>query len=163
MHDTYIQTDRRGMIKQGALAGIVAGVVFAAFEMIVSAIMMGAEAFFMPLRMIGAIALGSAALEPNYSLAAAGFAGLLVHMALSVVYGIIFAAAMSQWRRGDGFTVLLATLYGIALWLVNFYVIAPIAFPWFLEANPVVQFIAHAFFFGTVLGLVVTRRWATPA
>lgn len=43
-------------LRQGAIAGIVAGIVFAAFEMIVSALVMGPAAFFMPLRMIGAIA-----------------------------------------------------------------------------------------------------------
>ena len=158
MHDTHIQPTTGSLIGRGAVAGVIAGLVFAAFEMVASAVMMGADAFFMPLRMIGAIVLGAGALDPGYSLLAAGFAGVVVHVALSIVYGIIFAAAISRWRRGDASTVLLATVYGIALWLVNFYAIAPIAFPWFLESNPVVQFIAHAFFFGTVLGLVVAQR-----
>jgi hypothetical protein len=43
------------------------------------------------------------------------------------------------------------------LWIVNFYVIAPIAFPWFLQANPLLQFIGHTFFFGSVLGYYVWR------
>lgn len=36
--------------------------------------------------------------------------------------------------------------------------IAPFAFPWFGMANPVVQFFAHTFFFGTVLGLLLASR-----
>src|ERR687897_931242 len=75
---------------QGAIAGIVAGLVFAAFEMAASAFMMGVEAFFMPLRMIGAIVLGPEALDPGYSLLAAGVAGVMVHMMLSIIYGVIF-------------------------------------------------------------------------
>jgi hypothetical protein len=47
---------------------------------------------------------------------------------------------------------------GFALWIVNFYVIAPFAFPWYAMANPVVQFLAHTFFFGTALGLLLTSR-----
>ncbi len=39
-------------IKHGIIGGIVAGIVFAMFEMVVAAAMMGADAFFMPLRMI---------------------------------------------------------------------------------------------------------------
>ncbi len=49
----------------------------------------------------------------------------------------------------------------LLLWLVNFYVVAPVLFPWFLMANPVVQFLAHTFFFGTVLGLSLGARLET--
>jgi hypothetical protein len=55
------------------------------------------------------------------------------------------------------------TLLGLALWVFNFYVVAPIAFPWFGMANPVVQFVAHAFFFGTVLGVIVGSRVETES
>jgi uncharacterized membrane protein YagU involved in acid resistance len=136
----------------GAVAGIVAGLVFAAFEMLASAFMAGADAFFMPLRMIGAIALGPEALDPGYSLATAAFAGVIVHIILAVIYGLIFGA-FAATLRGPGAFVGFGSLFGFALWLINFYLIAPSAFPWFLEANPMVQFIAHTFFFGSVLGL----------
>jgi hypothetical protein len=136
---------------QGAIGGIVAGIIFAAFEMIVSAAMMGPEAFFMPLRMIGAIALGPAALEPSYSLFGAGLAGLVVHVLLAVIYGGAFALVFGGLRSATA-DVSIGAVYGFALWLLNFYVIAPIAFPWFVEANPIVQFIAHTFFFGAALG-----------
>jgi uncharacterized membrane protein YagU involved in acid resistance len=143
--------DIRWGLRQGAIAGIVAGIVFAAFEMVVSAFMMGSAAFFMPLRMIGAIALRPEALEPTYSLLAAGLAGLIVHVILSIIYGLIFGA-LATVLRGPMALVGIGTIFGLALWLVNFYAIAPFAFPWFLEANPLVQFIANTFFFGTVLG-----------
>ncbi len=56
--------------------------------------------------------------------------------------------------------MLLSAIDGLLLWLVNFYVIAPVAFPWFGMADPVVQFIAHAFFFGTAPGSLLTWRLA---
>jgi hypothetical protein len=100
---------------------------------------------------IGAIALGPGALEPTYSLWAAGLAGLVVHVVLVVIYGGVFAMAFGGLRSAAA-DVGIGAAYGLALWLLNFYVIAPVAFPWFLEANPVVQFVAHTFFFGAVLG-----------
>jgi hypothetical protein len=143
-------------LRQGAMFGIAAGLVFAAFEMVASAALMGAGAFFMPLRMIGAIALGSAALDPSYPLAFAGLAGLVVHVALSVIYGMIFAVIVGGLRSRMWDTVL-GGLFGLFLWVFNFYVVAPRAFPWFLESNPFVQFVAHTFFFGAVLGYLVWR------
>jgi hypothetical protein len=152
IHTPVTQSDMKWGLQQGAVAGVVAGIVFAAFEMLASAFMMGPEAFFMPLRMIGAIALGPEALEPGYSLLTAGVAGVVVHMILAVIYGLIFGA-IATMLQGPGAFIGLGSLFGLALWLVNFYVIAPTTFPWFLDANPVVQFIAHTFFFGAVLGL----------
>jgi uncharacterized membrane protein len=49
-------------------AGFMAGLLFALFEMIAAALMQNPNSLFMPLRMIGAIVLGPAALEPTYSL-----------------------------------------------------------------------------------------------
>lgn len=151
-HTPVTQTDMKWGFQHGAVAGIVAGLVFAAFEMMASAFMMGSNAFFMPLRMIGAIALGPEALDAAYSLLAAGVAGVSVHLILAIIYGMIFGM-IATMLRGPGAFIGIGSVFGFALWLINFYVIAPAAFPWFLEANPMVQFIAHTFFFGAVLGL----------
>jgi len=143
-------------VRQGAIGGIVAGLIFAAFEMLASAAMQGPGAFFMPLRMIGAIALGADALEPGYSLVAAGLAGVAVHVALAIVYGVVFAAVFgglrSMWQM-----IGLGAAFGTVLWLVNFYLIAPGMFPWFLQTSPMLQFWAHAVFFGVPLGYWVWR------
>jgi len=143
-------------IRQGALAGIAAGIVFAVFEMAASAAMTGAEAATMPLRMIGAIALGPEALEPSFSLTTAALAGVAVHLVLAAIYGGVFAALAGGLRSGAGI-VGLGAAYGLALWLLNFYVIAPAAFPWFADADPMIQFVAHTIFFGAALGFVLWR------
>ncbi|MBI2261146.1 MAG: hypothetical protein HYU62_05720 [Caulobacterales bacterium] len=155
-HIPVTRTEVPWAIRQGVVAGVAAGVVFAAFEMVMSAIMMGLPAFWMPLRMIGAIALGPPALESGYSLVAAGVAGLAVHVALAAIYGAVFAAVAGGLRSGPTM-IGAASAYGFALWLLNFYVIAPAAFPWFGDANPMVQFIAHTVFFGSVLGFALWR------
>ena len=50
--------------------------------------------------------------------------------------------------------------FGTVLWLVNFYLIAPVAgWTWFPErTDPVVQFLAHAFFFGCTAGWMLGHR-----
>ena len=54
----------------GIVAGIVAGVIFALAEKVMNA-MLG-EPFLGPLRLISSIGLGTQALSPGYSMAAAG-------------------------------------------------------------------------------------------
>jgi hypothetical protein len=72
-------------------------------------------------------------------------------MVLAVAYGALFAMIFGGLRSAAA-DIGVGAAYGLLLWLFNFYVIAPIAFPWFRDANPLVQFIAHTFLFGAVLG-----------
>ncbi|MDP8905113.1 MAG: hypothetical protein M3N29_07340 [Chloroflexota bacterium] len=141
---------------------MVAGAIFAMFEMVMAAIQMGGEAFFMPLRMIGGIALGQQALSPETPLLVAGGAGLVVHMMLSAIYGAgvaLAAAIVPQLRAGTVALVAWASLAGFLLWMVNFYVVAPVAgWRWFPdETDPLIQFVAHTFLYGSVLGLYLDR------
>jgi hypothetical protein len=148
--------------------GIAAGIIFALFEMFAAAIMMGIEAAFMPLSMIGAMVHGSAALNPPSEIAA--MTGVIVHMILSVAFAGAFAAiasALATTAAGDLLSTprglaLAGMVFGTALWLVNFYIIAPVAgWTWFPEqTNPVVQFLAHAFFFGAPVGWMLGRSRA---
>ncbi len=159
--DTRRHTDTGWWVKQGAIGGVIAGLVFSMFEMIVAAVLNGAAAFFMPLRMIGAIVLGQGALQPSYPLLTAGLVGIVVHMMLSVIFGIVFALLVSYVPALANSTMALlaaASAYGLLLWLVNFYIIAPTAgWVWFTNSNPVVQFLAHTLMFGTALGFYLDR------
>jgi len=138
--------------------GVAAGMIFITFEMTAAAFA-GVD-FFSPLRMTGATVLGHGALESSYSLGVAGLVGLLVHATLSAVYGAAFgvASAVGPLRRNREVLLVAATAFGALLWAVNFYLVIPVAFPWFLAASPMVQFIAHTFFFGTILGLMLSVR-----
>jgi len=154
----------RSWLLAGALLGLVAGVAFALFEMLASWAM--DDGFWMSLRMIGAIVLGEAALEASYSLTEAAFVGAAAHMALSALYGAFFgalAALADRLRSNAVVLVVAASLYGFALWLVNFYVIAPVAFEWFQDADPVVQFLAHTVVYGALLGALLAPRLPQPA
>lgn len=147
--------------------GVIAGIIFAAFEMFAAALLMGPEAVAMPLRMIGAMVLGSAALDPGYSLAVAAMTGVVVHMVLSIAFAGVFAviaspiatATSGEFLNTARGLALAGIVFGIALWLVNFYVVAPLAgWAWFPDrTSPVVQFLAHAFFFGCPVGWMLGR------
>ncbi|MDQ3406919.1 MAG: hypothetical protein M3472_02010 [Chloroflexota bacterium] len=164
--DPADRTDRSDLgrwAKHGAIGGLLAGLLFALFEMVMATVQMGGEAFFMPLRMIGGIALGSQALEPSStSLLEAGGVGIAIHMMLSVIFGAsvaVVAGLVAPIRSSTVALIAWTSLAGLALWLVNFYVIAPIGgWRWFPEGtDPVIQFIAHTFVFGSLLGLYLDR------
>ena len=148
------------------VTGIVVALVFAAFEMVVAALQMGVDAATMPLRMIGAIVLGPDALDPSYPLMNAAAAGVVVHVVLSIVFTAIFAAMAPSvlgifgLSATSGNLAVAGVAFGVVLWLVNFYVIAPAAgWTWFPErTDPIVQSIAHAFFFGGLAGWMLGRR-----
>jgi hypothetical protein len=108
--------------------------------------------------MIGAIVLGPSALEPTYSLGAAAATGVLVHIVLSVAFAFVLAAVVSPaWSLGQ--LAIAGMTFGLIIWMVNFYGIAPFAgWWWFPErSNPVVQFVAHVFFFGCPVGWFLAR------
>lgn len=156
----------RSGVGPAVVAGIIGGLIFAVFEILAAAVMMGPEAAFMPLRMIGGIALGAQALDPGYPLVTAAIAGVLIHMTLSIAFAIVFAAIVPA--TGTPATLaLLGIGFGIGLWIVNFFVIAPIAgWNWFPEqTNPIVQVLAHGLFFGWPVGWYLgrTRETVVPS
>ncbi|MBI3979637.1 MAG: hypothetical protein HY331_15765 [Chloroflexi bacterium] len=142
------------LLAQGAIGGVVAGIVFAIFEMVAMALM-GAPVQA-PLRMIGAIPLGADSLSPAYPAETAIVVGAVTHLILSAIFGVVFAlivAALPQLAASAATLVVAASIYGFLLWIVNFQIIGRLLFPWFLMADQLIAgFIAHTFFYGSVLG-----------
>lgn len=159
------QADLGRTIVKGIIAGGLAGIVFAMFEMVVAAFM--GNGFFAPLRMIAAIVLGPSVLMASSPLLVPVIVGAIVHMMLSAIYGMLFVVAAHYVTilRRDAASLLIATsVFGLALWIVNFYVFSPLLFRWFENTSPLVQSIAHTFFYGTVLGsLLLALRLPTAA
>lgn len=140
-------------VLHGAIGGAIAGVAMAMVEMVWAAVV--GAGFWAPLQMIASVPLGTA--PPEIALSTAIPVGVLTHMVLSMMFGVSFVLllwAVPPLRASAGITVVAASLGGLALWLVNFYVIAPtIGRGWFADADAAQQFVAHTFGFGTVLGL----------
>ncbi len=150
----YSGLDER--LRTGMGLGLGAGGVFVVFEVLAAAVL--GPGPFGPVRMISAIFLGPGSLEPVATVAPLVGVGLLIHFLLSAVYGGVFAVVSGALRlesRGRGALVGVGAVFGLALWIINFYLISPAVFPWFAAANPVVQFFAHTVFFGGTLGLLL--------
>lgn len=157
-HSAEARPGMGGWILVGTIAGLLGGVVFIFFEMLVAK-STGSGALS-PLRLISAIIFGQNALPPapavgKVTVIATSFA---LHFVLSAVYGGVFGAftGLVGVLRDNRWVLLAAALFfGLALWLVNFYVLANLFFPWFTNANPLVQFFAHVLFYGGALWLLV--------
>jgi hypothetical protein len=149
----------------GLVVGLPAGALFILFEMFISGF--SNPTLFAPLRLIGAIVLGQGALPPQ-PVTAVGtvvIVGFMFHFLLAAAFGAIFGAVLGGLSLGIGALSRsraaltgAAAVGGILLWLVNFYVIAPVAFPWFTTSSPLVQSVAHTVFYGAAYGLLLARR-----
>ncbi len=142
-------------IARAVVAGLVAGLVFLVVEMALVPTV-GDGAMWGPPRMMGAIALGEGVLPPPATFDAAIVAvGMIVHFALSAVLGVIFALLAARLSLGRGALVALGALFGLAVYLVNFYGLTAI-FPWFAMARNWITILAHLIF-GAVLASWLVR------
>jgi hypothetical protein len=152
-----------------AVAGAIAGLCLMGFEGVATSLN-GASTVGTPLRMIAAIALGRRALAPDYSFAAAAFVGVAVCIALSVAFAAVFTAIVS-WipviTEGELLTtsvelVFAGVVFGLVLWLVTFYVVAPLAgWTWLSENTHHTMAFLGAVLFGGVLGVALGRLRTT--
>ena len=128
----------------GAVAGIAAGLVYLAAQVLLTVLVRGA-APDEPIARIAAVLMGPDTAPPGseFSFTVLGMA-TIIHLGLSLVFGQIVSAIV--WHRSPGAAVVAGALTGIALYVLNFEVIAPSAFPWFQGAIPFVTVIDHALF-----------------
>jgi phage shock protein PspC (stress-responsive transcriptional regulator) len=146
--------ENRRSLSEGITAGIIAGIVFATME-IVGAVMMGNPAL-MPVRMFASVVLGQEAMQGP--LGTALVVGTIAHLALSAIFGIVYglfaARASEATRTSFGRQAGLGVLFGLAVWLVNFQIVARVLYPWFLGTPQFLQAMMHGLFFGLPLALV---------
>jgi uncharacterized membrane protein YagU involved in acid resistance len=103
---------------------------------------------WVPPRMMATIILGSDVLPPLATFDMGAMAAAMgVHLPLSIVYGLIFAAfaaRLSLWPA-----LMAGTVYGLLIYAVNFRGMTSL-FPWFAEARGVDSILGHAVF-GVIL------------
>lgn len=146
-------------LKAAALAGIIAGIVFLMLEMLLVILVDGMSPWGPP-RMMAAIAMGKGVLPPPASFDLPIMAvAMMVHFGLSIVLGIVFAALVGQRAMSNAAFVAVGSLFGAAVYFVNFYGMTAL-FPWFAMARNLNSLFAHVVF-GGVLALAY-RRFAAP-
>lgn len=136
-------------------AGLVGGLIFLILEMMMVPLFLGGSPWGPP-RMIGAMVLGPEVLPPpaTFDLGVVAVA-MGVHFALSVIFAAVLALLLA--RIGSGAALLVGALFGLGLYLVNFYLFTAL-FPWFANARNWVSIFAHV-----VFGLVTAWAYLTLA
>lgn len=149
--------------RQGLRGGLLAGIGFALIELLLMGALDGQVEVARFLRRIAAMWIGPAALAPDYPFGIVAAVGSVMHLGLSAIFGLIFTwlteSIVPRLARSPGALLAAATAYGLLLWPVNVYLVAPfVGWEWFAhETAPVVQAAAHLGY-GMVLGLYLYRR-----
>jgi hypothetical protein len=144
----------------GVLCGLVAGAAYLIAQGSLSVVAQGGS-IWAPLQRTAAMLLGEDAAPPSdFSFTMIGMA-LLIHFALAIVFG-----RLVDWAVGGSSLVQGAArgaAVGGVLYLVNFWALAPLLFPWFEQASRLVTPLDHLLF-GAVAGascvLIRARRAA---
>lgn len=132
-----------------AWSGIIAGIVFVMMEMIMVMLVMGQSPWGPP-RMMAAMILGKDVLPPPASFDfGVMVTAMMIHVPLSVIYGLIVGAIVHRLNGTNA--LIIGAVFGLAIYFINFYLIAPAAFPWFTQAQNWISLISHMVF-GLIAG-----------
>lgn len=136
--------------KAALWAGLIAGAVFMMMEMFLVGTV-GGDSPWAPPRMIAAIAMGPGVLPPPATFDMGIMAtAMIINFALAIIYAFILGWAISRWRLGPAAAVTAGLVFGIAVYIVNFYGFTEL-FPWFAMARNWISLLSHAVF-GLILG-----------
>lgn len=143
--------DIGAIFARGATAGLVGGLVFALANMWFAA--SGGKPAVAPFLAISTIFHASPmpVMDP-----AEVVIGLVTHVALSVLFGIVFAVAVTVLGLGRRPLLLVtaSVIFGLALYVVNFQVFGRLFFTWFVNPNgpnQVFELWIHPVAFGLVM------------
>lgn len=148
-----------GRMRWGAAvwAGIIGGAVFMMAEMLMVWMFLG-ESPWAPPRMIAAMAMGREVLPPPADFAMAPMmVAMVIHFMLSIVYGLVIGCIVG--KLGMGKALLAGAAFGLlAIYMLNFHLVAPLLFPWFTQAQNWISVVAHVLFGMVVAGSYVALR-----
>ncbi|RAL20914.1 hypothetical protein DL240_14660 [Lujinxingia litoralis] len=123
-------------------AGGIGGLLFLVLELAIVPLM--GMSVWAPLQMISAIVLGSDVLPPPAAFSIGVLlTALLVHFALSFIYASILGFIIA--RRPMGVALGIGAIFGLALYVLNFYVFTGL-YPWFAEARNALSIGVHLAF-----------------
>lgn len=146
--------DRRRIL----VAGIIASLVIAMWEMIVEAVIPDGAGFFGAPIAIGATVVRDLQGSSNpIAFNALGLvAGLMGHMMNSVILGVIFGAVVARRVLSATATIVAGVGWGVAVFAMMWFVVAPTVDPLILNLNAPVFFAGHLMW-GAALGFLWGR------
>lgn len=144
--------------KAAIWAGLISGVAFMMLEMMLVPLFMGGSPWAPP-RMIAAMVMGKGVLPPPATFdIGVLMAAMAVHFPLSVVFTLILAWIIARFDMGVA--VLIGAVFGLILYVVNFYGFTAI-FPWFAMAHNWVSIFSHIMF-GMIAALAYKQLAKSP-
>lgn len=150
-----------GLVRSGALAGLAGGAAMAASSMLLASLYR-LDVWFQ-WKAIASLAMGPAALAQFGFAALPVFAGLLIHLAVSVLLGVLIAFASRRLLRlpsDYGAPAVAGLVFGLMLWLLAFFAlpaIAPVMAGVYAPA-----FILQHIVYGTVASMVYATLHPQP-
>lgn len=133
--------------KAATWSGLIAGGVMLVLEIILNSLIPG-NSMWGPLQMMGSILLGKEVLPPVSPDAGVFLAALAVHLPLSVLFSFIIGYLIRKVSLAAA--ILIGIVTGYLIYMVNFFGISALLFPWFADARSWVQAIIHLLFGVTV-------------
>jgi hypothetical protein len=146
----------RSIEAAGAIAGLAGGLAMALVGAVI-ALAVGADIWHTP-KAIGSFLFGPAAVATPGFVAGPVLAGSILHVALSALFGAVFALLISRVLRLTteyGAPVVGGLVFGALIWMIAYFVVAPLFNPLLLEVYAP-SFIIQNLVYGTVTGLVYT-------
>jgi ABC-type sulfate transport system permease subunit len=149
--------------KAGVWAGVIAGLVFLMLEMVLVWMAQGQSPFGPP-HMIAAMVLGKEVLPPPDTWAPFDLkivmTAMMIHFPVSIAYGLLGAWLVHRFDWAGG--LMIGAALGLAIYIVNFYMIAPVAFPWFEMGRNWVGAFSHLMFGAVLAGAYIALRGPRP-
>jgi len=149
--------------KAGAWAGVIAGLVFLMLEMVLVWMAQGQSPFGPP-HMMAAMVLGKEVLPPPDTWAPFDpkimMMAMMIHFPVSIAYGLLGAWLVHRFDWAAG--LMIGAALGLAIYIVNFYMIAPVAFPWFEMGRNWVGAFSHLMFGAVLAGAYIALRRPRP-
>ncbi|HSJ62267.1 MAG TPA: hypothetical protein VK922_00050 [Gemmatimonadaceae bacterium] len=137
-----------------AMAGVVGGVILLVLQMLLEPVFVGGSPWGTP-RMIAAVALGTEVLPPPETFDAGVFlTGVVLHLAMSALYGLALGAITHGMFLE--MAVIMGAVFGLALYVVNFYLLTAL-FPWFAGSRNWVTVFSYIVF-GLATGWILASR-----
>lgn len=137
----------------GALAGLAGGLAMALVGALIAA--GRGDSIWRTPKQIAAFLFGTSSLSnPGFDLAPV-LAGSLLHIALSMVFGVAYAVIISRVlgvTTEYGAPVVGGLVYGLLIWMIAYFVVAPLFNPALLDAYAP-SFIIQNLVYGTAVGL----------
>jgi hypothetical protein len=146
-------------VKAALLAGLLAGVVDLA--LLAATAWAQGHNVWVNMRHTAAILMGPGVLPPPATFDLLLFiVSTIVHFGLSMIYGVIvaFFVGGANWRIG----LMIGVAVGFAIYVVNYYVFAPLLFPWLVESRSgMVPTLIHPVFGAIAAAAYLKLRRAT--